>query len=77
MSRIVHVIVKAHPKRPTAIISVAENGDMVVSIGTLPIMGRANKMLVILLAKYFEVSPSKVNLIKGFQGNYKTIQVFD
>ena len=77
MSRIIHVTVKAHPKRPTSIISVSKSGDMVVSIGTLPVMGKANKMLLLLLAKHFDVPPSKVILSKGSQSNYKTIQVLD
>ncbi len=75
MSRMVHVIVKAHPKRPTAIISVAENGDMVISIGALPVNGKANKLLIPILAKYFKVSASQINILKGHLSSYKTIEV--
>jgi uncharacterized protein YggU (UPF0235/DUF167 family) len=75
MSQIIHVTVKAHPKRPTSIISVSKSGDMVVSIGTLPVMGKANKMLILLLAKHFRVSPSQILLIKGHLSSYKVIEV--
>lgn len=75
MAQIIHVTVKAHPKRPTAIISVAENGDMVVSIGTVPIHGQANKLLILFLAKYFQVAPRSVAILKGHTSRYKTIQI--
>lgn len=75
MVQVIHVIVKAHPKRPTSIVSVADNGDMTVTIGTLPIMGKANKLLLVLLAKYFQVAPSQIVILKGHQSNKKVIQV--
>ncbi len=75
MVQVVHVTVKAHPKRPTAVVSVADNGDMVVTIGTLPVMGRANKLLLTLLAKYFQVAPSQILILRGNLSSRKLIQI--
>lgn len=75
MAQLIHVTVKAHPKRPTSIISIAKSGDMIISIGAVPIMGRANKMLILLLAKHFQVSPSQIHLVKGHMSSHKVIEV--
>ena len=75
MTQVIHVTVKAHAKRPTAIVSVANNGDMVVTVGTLPIMGKANKLLLILLAEYFQVAPSQIVILKGHLSNRKVVQI--
>ncbi len=75
MIQVIHVTVKAHPRRPTAIVSIADNGDMVVTIGTLPIMGKANKLLLILLAKHFQIAPSQIVILKGHLSSRKSIQI--
>lgn len=75
MVQVIHVTVKAHPKRPTAIVSINDHGDMVVTIGTLPVMGKANKLLLILLAKHFDVAPSQIVILKGHLSSRKIVQI--
>lgn len=75
MTKTIQVTVKAHPRRPTAVVSVADNGDMVVTIGTLPVMGKANKMLIGLLAEHFKVAPSRLTIVRGHLSSQKMVQV--
>lgn len=47
----------------------------VVRVNVLPIEGRANERVVELLAEYFNVPKSRVNLIKGHKSKKKIFEI--
>ena len=67
--------VKAHPRRPSGVLSIEPNGTLIVSIGAERIEGKANKLLIAVLADHFHVAPSAVSIVKGHLSSFKVIQV--
>lgn len=56
---------------------VIENGDgtFTIYVKSSAIEGRANKEAVELLAKYFKVSKSRVELVRGARGKCKVFRI--
>jgi len=52
-----------------------KDGYFIVRVNKPPIDGKANERVIELLAKYFKVSKSKVNIIKGHKGKEKIIEI--
>lgn len=71
--KLIHVQVKAHPRRPTVVVSVDELGDMVVSVAAERSEGKANRVLISLLSDYFKVAPTQIRIVKGQLSSRKTI----
>ncbi len=69
------VVVKAHPHRKTSILSVGDDGTLVVSIAAPRTEGKANSLLIVVLADYFHVSPSAITIIRGHLSSHKLVQI--
>ena len=70
---LIHVQVKANCR--TDAIEATNDGTIYVKLRAVPINGKANKYLVEYLSTVFNISKSKIKLIKGHQGSYKTIEL--
>ncbi|MBL7156458.1 MAG: DUF167 domain-containing protein [Candidatus Pacebacteria bacterium] len=46
-----------------------------IKIKAKPIMGQANKEVILMLADYFNVSESRIKLIKGFKQRNKIFEI--
>ncbi|MCX6759390.1 MAG: DUF167 domain-containing protein [Candidatus Nealsonbacteria bacterium] len=40
-----------------------------------PIKGKANKAIIRVLADYFDISPSRINIISGFKSKEKILEI--
>ena len=50
---------------------------MKVKIKAQPVDGKANQYLIEYLAEIFEVSKSKVEILKGSNNQHKKVEIFD
>ncbi|MBP7057310.1 DUF167 domain-containing protein [Candidatus Gracilibacteria bacterium] len=71
--KLIHVQVKAHPRRPTIVVSADEKGNMVVSVAAERSEGKANRVLISLLSDYFKLAPTQIRIVKGHLSSLKTI----
>lgn len=46
-----------------------------VSVKELPWQGRANRAITDALADYFNIAPSRINLVSGFSVRQKTFEI--
>jgi uncharacterized protein (TIGR00251 family) len=69
----INVLVKTKSKTE-GIEKLSEN-SYIVRINVPPIEGRANKRIIELLAKYFDLPKSQVILIKGLKSKNKVFEV--
>lgn len=75
--RTITVLVKAHPKRKTLVLTQDELGNLVVSLGALRSEGEANEALLALLSDYFQVPKTSIQIVKGHTSTRKTIMLPD
>jgi uncharacterized protein (TIGR00251 family) len=69
------IIVKVKPaSREDKIEKINEN-SFAVSVKAPPVDGKANAALVKLLAEYFDISPSLVEIISGHLARVKVIRI--
>ncbi|NCD00501.1 DUF167 domain-containing protein [bacterium] len=61
--------------KKSEIIGFLDDNVLKIKINSVREKGRANKEVVKLLAKYFSVNTSKVNIKKGELNSYKTIRI--
>lgn len=61
--------------KSSEIVGFLDDGMLKIKINSVREKGKANKELVKLLAKYFSVNTSKVDIIKGELNSYKTIRI--
>jgi len=54
-----------------------EDGVWKVYLNAPAVDGKANKALITLLAEYFKVRKSRIEIIKGLKLKYKTISIED
>ncbi len=54
---------------------VEENGTLVIRVRDPPERGKANKRVIELVARYFNVPKSKVEIVKGHTSREKVIKV--
>lgn len=52
-----------------------EGGRFKIHLTAPPVEGKANKLLIELLAKYFGVKKSHINIIKGEKSRNKLVQI--
>jgi uncharacterized protein (TIGR00251 family) len=69
------IIVKTKPGAKNDTIEKIDESNYVVSIKEPPINGRANAALIKLLATYFDISPSLIEIISGFMARVKVIEI--
>lgn len=73
--RLVTVIVKAHPRRKTSVMGVEADGSLIVSVAAPRMEGKANKLLIAVLAEHFHVPPSTVSIVSGHLSTHKIVQI--
>lgn len=55
----------------------AYNDALKISIAAPPVEGKANKKCIAYLAKYFDVTKSKIEIISGQTSKNKLIKIYD
>ncbi|MDR5639353.1 MULTISPECIES: DUF167 domain-containing protein [unclassified Thermosynechococcus] len=70
-----HLVVK--PNARTSSVSVNSDGQLVVAVRAPATEGRANEELIAVLAAYFQVPKSRIQLIKGHTSRYKVVELLD
>ncbi len=74
MMVIVRVRVRVIPRAKNEGI-VEENGTLVIRVRDPPEKGKANKRVIELVARYFNVPKSKVEIVKGHTSREKVLKV--
>jgi len=69
------VNVKVIPNAKKEGISEEEDGSLVVRIAEKPLFGRANKRLIEVLAKHFNVKKNQIRIIRGLKSRFKMVSV--
>ncbi|KFD40026.1 hypothetical protein AT05_01220 [Schleiferia thermophila str. Yellowstone] len=69
------VKIEAKPNSRKNIIEVVDDFTLKVRIASPPVEGRANKVLIEYLSEIFEISKSKIHLIKGQSSKIKWIKI--
>ena len=72
---VLHIQVK--PQSKIDEIRVDADGHIFVKIKAPPVDGKANAYLVKFIAAFFEISPGKVQLLKGSTSKFKKIEITD
>ncbi|BAC09546.1 DUF167 domain-containing protein [Thermosynechococcus vestitus] len=70
-----HVIVK--PNARQASVSITPAGQLLVTVRAPASDGQANQELIALLAAYFGVPKSRIQLVKGHTSRHKVIELLD
>jgi len=73
--KLIKVIAKAHPRRQNRILNIDAEGVYTVSIASQRIEGKANRMLIGVLAEHFKVTASKVKIVTGTSSTHKTVLI--
>jgi len=68
------VLVKPNSKKGPLVVE-NTTGELTVYLREKPIDGEANQALVKILAKYFRVSKSQINIKTGSKGRHKLIEI--
>lgn len=69
------IIVKTKPGAKEDKIEKVDEANYVISVKEPPINGRANASLIKLLAEYFDISPSLIEIISGYMARVKVIEI--
>jgi hypothetical protein len=69
------IFVKAKPLAKEEKIEKVDEVNFVVAVKEPPKDGKANKAIIKALAIYFNVAPSKINLVLGFSSKQKVFEV--
>jgi hypothetical protein len=70
------IYVKVSPRSSKKEITKVSEGEYKVKLTGAPVGGEANKMLIAMLAEYFGVSKSKVEIVGGKSAKIKIIDIF-
>jgi uncharacterized protein len=63
------------PKSKVNSILVNKDGSLRIKIKAIPVDGKANEYLVKYLASVFSLSNNRVQILSGFAGSYKRINI--
>ncbi len=69
------IYVKVIPKSARKEITKISKGEYQVKLTALPIKGKANKMLIEMLADYFSVAKSLVSIVGGKSAKTKIVDI--
>ena len=69
------IIVKTKPGAKEEKIEKIDEANYVVSVKEPPVNGRANAALIKVLAEYFDISPSLIEIISGYMARVKVIEI--
>lgn len=70
------VTIKAIPNAARSEITVQEDGSLKVKVQNPPEDGKANKAILRLIAKHFQVPARQVKIVSGEKSHQKIIEVF-
>ena len=69
------VNIKVIPRSSVQHIQESLDGNLKVKLKSAPVKGQANQELIELLAKYYKVSKSQVEIVKGLASKNKVVEV--
>ena len=69
------ITVAVKPNSKKELVQEQEDGSFIVRVNALPVDGKANARVIELLAKYFDVSKSSIQLVSGPQSKKKIFSV--
>ncbi|MFN4280458.1 DUF167 domain-containing protein [Thermosynechococcus sp.] len=69
------ILVKPNARRSS--VSVGPEGQLVVAVRAPATEGKANQELIAVLADYFQVPKSRIQLVKGHTSHHKVIELLD
>ena len=69
------ISVKAKPKARENSIKKIDDFNFTVRVKELPIENKANEAIIEVLAEYFAVPKSKINIISGHNSKHKIIEI--
>lgn len=69
--------VKVKPNSKVSKIVKKNDGELIIFAKNRPIKNRVNLEIIKILAKYFEISQSRIFIIKGLKSKEKVIKILD
>lgn len=69
------IIVKVKPGSREDKIEKINESNYIVSVKAPPVDGKANAAIIKLLADYFDISPSLIEIISGYMSRIKVIEI--
>ena len=69
--------VTVKPKKSISSVEVADQNHLIVSVKEPPVDGRANSGVIITLARHFNISPNRINIVSGFNSRVKIVEITD
>jgi len=69
------IFVKAKPNSKIESIKKFSETNFEICVKEPPIKGQANAAIILALAKYFKISPSRVKIISGYTSRQKIIEI--
>jgi len=71
----VKIIVKAKPGAREDKVEKGNDSNYIVSVKAPPVDGKANAAIIKLLADYFDISQSMIEVISGYMARTKVIEI--
>ncbi len=69
------IIIKAKPGAREDKIEKIDEANYIVHVKAAPVDGKANAAIIKLLAEYFDISPSLVEIISGHMARVKVVEI--
>ncbi len=69
------IIIKAKPGHREDKIEKVDEKNYIVYVKAPPVDGKANESIIKLLATHFDVSPSLIEIISGYMGRIKVVEI--
>jgi len=73
----VKIFVKAKPNSKTEKVEQINEANFNVFVKEPPVQGKANKAIILALARHFNTSPSKISIISGHNSRQKVIKIIE
>ena len=70
-----HIQIKVKPNSKQQIIEEALDGSFTIHLKSSPVDGKANKELIEILAKKFDVSKSQIRIKSGLSSRNKLVEI--
>lgn len=68
------IFIKPGPRKEP-LVEERDDGPFIVYVHEPVVESKANDALVILLAKYFDVSKTSVSIVHGYSSRYKVVEI--
>lgn len=70
------IFVKVKPRVRENKVEKIDDRNFIVSVKETPVQGKANKAIIKLLAEYFKVAKSNIEIIRGHKSKEKVIEIY-